>query len=324
MGDYGMKYLAAAVQMAPVWLDREATTKKVCSKIMELGKSGVRLIVFPEVMIPGTPHWNWTEPLNSDLYLKMFQNSVEVPSETLREVALACRTANAYVVLGITERDSKALYNTIVFINNEGRLIGKHRKLIGTHSEKVIWTAGDASGLRVHDTPLGKIGGLICGEHNNSLARYALAAQGEEVHAAVWVSGAARRGESYNRWVETWCSSYAMANQTFVICAQACASEEEIERFGFPHSGGGSSIIAPDGSFIAGPEKNGETDVIAEIDFEQAIRNYPLLDSISYQGRPDLFQFSVNREKQSKEYQQENQSEEGNFIDLTQEFSKTI
>ncbi|WP_017727370.1 carbon-nitrogen hydrolase family protein [Halalkalibacterium ligniniphilum] len=316
MSDIGKKYLAAAVQMAPVWLDREATTEKVCSKIIELGQKGVRFIVFPEVMIPGTPHWNWSEPMNRELYIRMFQNSVEVPSETLRKVATACRSANAYVVLGITEREAKALYNTIVFINNEGQLIGKHRKMIATQSEKVIWAAGDASGLRVHNTPLGKIGGLICGEHNNSLARYALAEQGEEVHAAVWVSGAARRGELYNRWVETWCQSYAMANQTFVICAQACASEKEIERFGFPHVGGGSSIIAPDGSFIAGPEKSGETDVIAEIDFEKAIFNYTILDTISYHGRPDLFQFGVNRETQSNSTQLENQFEK---YDLTEQ-----
>jgi nitrilase len=304
------------VQMAPVWLDREATTEKVCSKILELGKLGVKLIVFPEVMIPGTPHWNWTEPSNTDLFVRMFQNSVEVPSETLKKVAQACRSADVHVVLGITERESKALYNTIVFINNEGQLIGKHRKLVATHSEKVLWASGDASGLQVYDTPIGKLGGLICGEHNNSLSRYALAVQGEEVHAAVWVSGAARRGESYNRKVEIWCLSYALANQTFVICAQACASEEEMIRFGFKHPGGGSSIIAPDGSFISGPEKNGETDVIAEIDFEQAIRSYSLQDTISYHGRPDLFNFSINQEKRIHNAEPEQKFRKLNLYDF--------
>lgn len=300
MSNLPRKYLACAVQMSPVWMDLEGTTEKVCKKILELGERGVRLIVFPEVIIPGTPHWNWSEPLNSDLFLRMFKNSVEVPSDALARVGAACRAANAYVVLGVTERDAKALYNTILYLDDGGQLIGKHRKIIATHSEKVIWAPGDAEGLRVHETPLGKIGGLICGEHNNSLARYALAEQGEEVHAAVWVSGAARRGESFNHWVETWSVSYAMANQAFVICAQATASEEEQNLFGFNSKGGGSSIVAPDGSFLAGPEKEGEIDVIAEIDFDRAIRSYQMMDVIAYHGRPDLFNFSVNRHGKGK------------------------
>lgn len=317
MGDLWRKYLAAAVQMAPVWLDREATTEKVCEKIMELGKAGVRLIVFPEVIIPGTPHWNWSEPLNQELYTELFRNAVEVPSETLRKVALACRSANAYAIVGIHERVLKALYNTIVFIDNEGRLIGKHRKLMGTHSEKVLWAAGDGRGLRVYDTPLGKLGGLICGEHNNSLARHALNIQGEEVHAAVWVSGAARRGESYNHWVNTWTCSYAMANQAFVISAQALASEAEIQRFGFTGPGGGSAIIAPDGTFLAGPVTSGEADVIAEIDLSQGIRSYTMFDTVSYHGRPDVFEFKVNRAALSMDAEAP-QGESAEPLDLTE------
>lgn len=317
MGDKGFKYLAAAVQMEPVWMDRKATTDKVCSKIIELGKSGVRLIVFPEVIIPGTPHWNWIEPSNNDLFVDLFLNAVEVPSESLRQVGLACRAANAYVILGIHEREGKSLYNTIVFINNEGRLIGKHRKLMGTHSEKLLWAAGDASGLNVYETPLGKLGGLICGEHNMSLARHALAVQGEEVHAAVWISGSARRGELYNRWVETWCCSYALANQTFVVSAQSVASEKEIKRFNLLGPGGGSSIVAPDGLYIAEPVMGCEADIIAEIDYTRGIRNYALFDNIRYHGRPDLFEFKVNREKQIPEFPHTKLATE-EWIDLTE------
>lgn len=317
MGDLGLKYLAAAVQMEPVWMDREATTEKVCAKILELGKSGVRLIVFPEVIIPGTPHWNWFEPSNNDLFVELFLNAVEVPSETLRQVALASKAANAYVILGIHERVGKCLYNTIVFIDDQGRLIGKHRKLMGTSSEKILWAAGDAEGLRVYQTPLGKLGGLICAEHNMSLARHALASQGEEVHAALWISGSARRGEEFNRWIETWCSSYAMANQTFVISSQSIASEKEIKRFGLLGPGGGSAIYAPDGTHVAGPVKEGEVDVIAEIDFARGMRLYSLLDNIRYHGRPDIFDFKVNREKQIEEFSR-SQLEPKNCMDLTQ------
>jgi len=295
VGDRAPTYLAAAVQMAPVWLDREATTEKVCAKIVELGRQGVRLIVFPEVIIPGTPHWNWIEPTNSELYVRLYQNAVELPSETLRRVASACRSASAYVVLGVHERAGKSLYNTLLFLDDQGNLLGRHRKLVPTHSEKILWAAGDGSGLRVYRTPLGRLGGLICAEHNMSLARFALAQQGEEVHAAVYVSGSARRGELFNRWVEIWSCSYALANQVFVVCAQACASREEIERFGFPGPGGWSAIIAPDGTFVAGPAREGEADVIGEMDLAAAVRTYVLFDTVGYHGRPDVFHFELRQ-----------------------------
>lgn len=281
-------------------MNRELTTEKVCHKIVELGKQGIQLIVFPEVIIPGTTHWNWIEPGNNDLFVKLFQNSVEIPSDTVTKIASACKASGTFVIIGIHERVDKALYNTILFIDETGEIIGKHRKLIGTHSEKIIWASGDGTGLQVYETGLGKIGGLICAEHNMSLARHALAMQGEEIHAAVWISGSARRGSQFNDWVDIWIRSYAMANQTFVISSQSVASEQEIQRFGLFGPGGGSAIVAPDGTYIKKSTGSSEQDVIAEIDHSYAMRTYTTLDTVRYHGRPDVFNFSVNRKKEIK------------------------
>ena len=293
------KFLVAAVQMEPVWMDRQATTEKICDKIRELGKQGVRLIVFPETIIPGTPHWTWFDPANSELFLDLISNAVEVPGPTLQVIAQACRDARANVILGIHERAGKALYNSLVHINESGELVNNHRKLMGTHAEKVLWAAGDATGLRTVQTPLGKVGGLICAEHNMSLPRHTLAQESEEIHAALFISGAARRGAQFNDWVETWCRSYALANQTYVICAQSVASEAEISKFDLLGPGGGSSIIAPDGSYLAEPLLGREGDVVAEIDRRQGMRFYSLFDTVGYHGRPDIFDLQVSRSRYS-------------------------
>ncbi|MCL6562828.1 MAG: carbon-nitrogen hydrolase family protein [Firmicutes bacterium] len=287
-------YLAAAVQMAPVWMDRGRSTDKVIAKIRQLGERGVRLAVFPEVIIPGTPHWNWLTPSDSELYALQWENAVELEGPELRAVGEACKEAGMHVVVGITERMRRALFNTIVFFDDQGRRIGVHRKVMPTQSEKVVWAPGDGTGLTVYETPLGRLGGLICAEHNMSLARYALAQQGEEVHAAVWVSGSARRAE-FNRWVELWSGSYALANQCYVISAQAVASDEEMERFGLQRRGGWSAILAPDASIVAGPITEQEGEVIGPIDSRKVVRTYNLFDAIDYHGRPDLFEFRLHR-----------------------------
>lgn len=287
-------FLAAAVQMAPEWMNKRETTVKICRKIEALHEQGVQLIVFPEVIIPGTPHWNWFDPSNLDLFALLYDNAVELDGEEIRQICEAACSAEVHVIIGVTEKINKALYNSLVFIDDGGNILGTHRKLMPTHSEKVIWAQGDSSGLTVHPTRLGKVGGLICAEHNMSLARYALAQQGEEIHAAVWVSASARR-EGFNRQVEIWCASYAMANQTYVICAQACASEEESNRFHFERKGGWSAIFAPDATYVAGPLIGEEGDVIGEIDLYQSAKMYPMYDSVGFNGRPDVFSFAVKK-----------------------------
>ena len=296
MGDTFPKYLAAAVQMAPVWMDREATTEKVIQLIQEAGAQGAKLIVFPEVIIPGTPHWIWKEPERYDYYTELFKNSVEVPSPTTARLGGAARQAGAYVVIGINERDGKALYNSMLFFDRHGQLLGKRRKLMGTYVEKTIWGMGGGNDFPVFSTELGKLGGLICRENFSNLSRHELARQGEEVHAAVWLAGSSRRGELFNRWIEASCVSHAVSSQTFVIASQACASDKEMELFKLDGPGGWSAIISPRGEFVAGPLKEGEGILIGEINLEAAVSSYPVWDEIGYHGRPDVFKVLINRE----------------------------
>lgn len=288
------KFKAAAVQMAAVWLDREATTAKVCRLLEQAGAQDIRLVVFPEVIIPGTPHWIWQDPENYTYFVELFKNSVEIPSETTQLLCNAAAQAGTYAVVGVHEREGKTLYNSMLFIGRDGRLLGSRRKLMGTMAEKTIWGQGGGDGLRVFPTELGRLGGLICGENLDNLARHALAVQGEDVHAAIYVAGAARRGPGWNRGLEAAAAYHALTTQCFVVCAQAVACPREIEAFGLSGPGGWSAIVGPDGQTIAGPLVGEEGMVVAEIDLEQAIRYYPLRDRVGYHARPDVFTFEVN------------------------------
>lgn len=296
MGDRFPRYQAAAVQMAAVWMDREATTDKVVQLIQEAGAGGARLIVFPEVIIPGTPHWIWKEPERYDYYAQLFMNAVEVPGPTVERLGAAAREADAYVVIGVHERAAKTLYNTMLFLDRHGQLLGKRRKLIGTYVEKTIWGMGGGADLPVFTTELGTLGGLICRENFSNLSRHALAAQGEEVHAAIWLAGSARRGPLFNRWIEASCTSHAVGSQTFVVACQACASEREMELFDLKEPGGWSAIISPRGEVVAGPLEQGEGILRGVIDLEAALSSYPVWDEIGYHARPDVFRVLINRE----------------------------
>jgi aliphatic nitrilase len=296
MGDRFPRYQAAAVQMAAVWMDREATTEKAVRLIQEASARGAKLIVLPEVIIPGTPHWIWKEPERYDYYAELFKNAVEIPSPTVTRLGEAARQADAYVVVGVHERTGKTLYNTMLFFDRDGQLLGKRRKLMGTFVEKTIWGMGGGMDLPVFATELGKLGGLICRENFSNLSRHALAAQGEEIHAAIWLAGSSRRGALFNRWIEASCTSHAVGSQTFVVACQACASETEMKLFDLKGPGGWSAIISPRGEVVAGPLEEGEGILVGSVDLEAALGSYPVWDEIGYHGRPDVFKVLINRE----------------------------
>ena len=192
-------YRAAAVQAAPVFLNREATVEKAVRLIEEAGRGGARLVVFPESFIPAYPDWVWVIPPGREsvynrLQAEFLANAVDIPGPATDRLADAARRAGAYVVMGVTERNTEAsgasLYNTLVFFSPEGTLLGKHRKLVPTGGERLVWARGDGSTLQVFDTPLGKIGALICWENYMPLARYALYAWGTQIYiAATWDRG---------------------------------------------------------------------------------------------------------------------------------------
>ena len=173
----------AAAQLAPVFLNKEKTVKKACLAILEAGKSGAKLIVFPEAFIPGYPDWVWLIPNSKkadldDLYLKLVENAVSIPDNTTNKLCQAARQAKINVVIGMSETNSErshaSLYNALLFIGENGQILGKHRKLMATGGERLIWAQGDGSTMEVYETSVGRLGGLICWENYMPLARNAM------------------------------------------------------------------------------------------------------------------------------------------------------
>jgi nitrilase len=301
------KFKVAAVQAAPVFLDREATVEKACRLTAEAGSQGARLIVFPESFIPAYPDWVWAVPpgrekILNELYADFLANAVEVPGAVTDQLGRAARESGAYLVTGVTEKDTQAsgasLYNTLLYFNPEGALMGKHRKLVPTGGERLIWAQGDGSTLEVFETPLGKIGGLICWENYMPLARYAMYAWGTQIYiAATW-----DRGEP---WLST-LRHIAKEGRVYVIgCCTALRSDDIPDRLEYKqkfYSGsrewinvGDSAIANPDGEFIAGPVREKEEILYAEVDPRMMRGPKWMLDVAGHYARPDVFELIVHR-----------------------------
>jgi nitrilase len=298
----------AAVQAAPVFLNREATIDKACALIMEAGRNGASLAVFTESFIPAYPDWVWAVPAGEEgvlnaLYAELLANAVEIPSPATQYLCQAAKRAGVYVVMGVTERNVEAsggsLYNTLLYVDAQGNILGKHRKLVPTGGERLVWAQGDGSTLDVYDTPLGKIGGLICWENYMPLARYAMYAWGTQIYvAATW-----DRGEP---WLST-LRHIAKEGRVYVVgCGMALRKADipdhyEFKRRFYQHVGewinvGESAIVNPDGEFIAGPLREQEGILYAEVDPAQMRGPKWMLDVAGHYARPDVFQLTVRRE----------------------------
>lgn len=276
------KFKAAVVQAAPVYLDLEGSVNKACTIIQEAASQGADLIAFPEVFLPGYPYWIWLNAIcTTDAYMKaMFLNSPTVPGEEIAKISKCIREAGCYVVLGISERDNKSLYNTLVFFDSAGEVIGKHRKLKGTSVEKMVWADGDGGTLRVHSTPWGKLSGLICGEHSMAIPGYILGAMGEDIHVATWVGlnscFAPERRKAFTNLTESAAKFHAISYNTVVLNSQSHVDEYTLEVLGHPQGldlgGGWSAIIAPgSGDIVAGPLIDKEGILYADIDLAESI-----------------------------------------------------
>ena len=282
MGDRLKVFKAAAVQAAPVFLDREASTDKACRLIAEAAENGAELIVLPEVFIAGGPYWAWHMPHREGqkFSVELYQNSVEIPSETTERLGEAARKAAAYVAIGVNERSGKTIYNTLLYFDRQGRIIGKHRKFKGTGAEKLVWGDGDGSTHKVIETDLGIMGGLICGEHAMVLPGYTLAAMGEQIHIATWIGFASSDPSTTEI-----CSRYhAIAYNTFVICSQSMIGPDFNEKLGIDRLKVGNAwsaiIEAGSGRVIAGPlAPDQEGIVYAEVDLNKAIPHSFIFDS---------------------------------------------
>lgn len=305
MPDSDAGFTVAAVQAAPVFLDRDATVEKACELIHEASRNAARLVVFPEAFIPTYPDWVWAIPAGEEqllnaLYAELLDQSVTIPSPTTDRLCRAARRAGAHVAIGLSERNAEAsggsMYNTLLYINAQGEIMGKHRKLVPTGGERLVWAQGDGSTLDVYETPLGRIGGLICWENYMPLARYALYAWGTQIYiAATW-----DRGEP---WLST-LRHIAREGRVYVIgCGMVLRTADIPDRFAFKErfyaeagawiNLGDSAIVGPDGAFIAGPVSEKEQILYAEVDPQQMRGPKWMLDVAGHYARPDVFQLTV-------------------------------
>ena len=297
----------AVIQKPPVLLDRDKTIAQAVASINEAAGAGATLLVFPEAYIPGYPTWIWRlKPggdmaLSSELHARLRQNAVDLNREDLRPLQEAARKHAVTVVMGINEIDSRfsgtTLFNTVVVIGPDGTLLNRHRKLMPTNPERMVWGMGDASGLRVVDTPAGRLGSLICWESYMPLARYALYAQGLEIFVnPTWDNGEACLVTLRHIAREAGC--WVIGAATALESSDLPADFPERDRLYKPDewiNDGDAVVINPSGTVIAGPLHREKGILYAEIDVEAARRARRSLDVCGHYARPDIFSLSVNR-----------------------------
>lgn len=303
------KFKAAAVQAAPVFLNAEATTAKACSIIAEAAGNGASLVAFPEVFVAGYPYWNWimTPVQGSAWYEKLYKNSINVPGPETARLCEAAREHNCHIVIGVNERGQSfgEIYNTNLIINNKGQIIGKHRKLVPTWAEKLTWTGGDGSSLKVYNTEIGPIGTLACGENTNTLARYTLLTQGELIHIANYISlPVAPPDYNMAEAIKIRAAAHSFEGKLFTIVSCSTISKEiiDIMKEDVPDAeelltrkdSAFSGFIGPNGAVIGEPLIDEEGIVYADIDLSKCIQPKQMHDILGHYNRFDIFDLRVN------------------------------
>ena len=295
-------FTAAVVQASPVVFDRDATLARVRALAGDAARKGARLVVFPEAFVSAYPRGldfgavvgARTESGRDD-FRRYWESSVEIPGPAVESLAETAQLHAIYLVIGVVERDGGTLYCTVLFFGPDGAYLGKHRKVMPTASERLVWGFGDGSTLPVFDTALGKLGAVICWENYLPLLRAAMYAKGIQIYCAPTADPR-----------DSWFASMrhiAVEGRCFVL---ACNQFNRRRDFPtdyparFPDdpdaiiNRGGSCIVDPFGRFLAGPHLDGEAILTAEIDLAQIVRGKFDLDVVGHYARPDIFQLRVD------------------------------
>jgi len=298
----------AAVQAAPVFLDLKSTIEKACGLIETAAEGGASLVVFPEAFVPAYPLWVWfippgkTHPLRA-LYARLHANSIAIPGPEVERLAKTARKCGVTVAIGVNERNTESsgstLFNTILYLGPDGAVLGKHRKLIPTTGERLVWGRAAGSDLEVFELPFARVSGLLCWENYMALARHLLTARGEQIHVApTWDRG------------EPWISSMrhiAKEGRCFVVSScQAFHKNDIPDDLDFKSEflagvdgwiNPGLSLIAdPDGKIVAGPLDSEEGILYADVHPDQLVGPRWQLDTAGHYARPDVFELHVRRE----------------------------
>lgn len=299
-----IEFKVAAVQDAPVFLDKNATIEKACELINQTAGNGASMAVFPEAFISGYPDWVWTLPparkdLINTLYQDMLDNAITIPDKSLEPLLKAVKDAGIYVTIGVNERNSEAsnssLFNSLLYIGPDGKILGKHRKLIPTGGERLMWAQGGGETLVSFDTSIGKLGGLICWENFMPLARNVMYQAGVQVHvASTW--------DSSENW-QIAMRFIAREGGMFVIgCAPGMKMSDIPDKYEFKKfypedrewvNKGNSLIVGPDGKVLAGPLEAEQSIIYADVNLNDIPAQKWMYDVAGHYSRPDVFEFGV-------------------------------
>ncbi|HSN41326.1 MAG TPA: nitrilase-related carbon-nitrogen hydrolase [Burkholderiales bacterium] len=292
----------AVVQAAPVTFDTERTLAKIERLSAEAAAKGAQLALFPEAFIGGYPRElsfgaavGSRTPEGRDQYRLYWESAIDVPGPATRRLAGIAGDNKIYLIIGVIERDGGTLYCTVLFFSPEGAYLGKHRKLMPTGSERLIWGFGDGSTMPVYDTPLGKVGAVICWENYMPLMRAAHYAKGVQIYCAPTADGR-----------DTWLATMrhiAVEGRCFVLSCNQFARRSDYpanyasDAGGDPDrvmSRGGSCIISPLGEILAGPNFESEAILLADLDMNQIAQGKFDFDAVGHYARPDVFSLFVD------------------------------
>ena len=302
----------AIAQLSPVWLNKKATLKKIEEAVQEAASQHAQLVCFGETLLPGYPFWleltdgaRFNAPIQKEIFAHYLKEAVNIEAGDLNSLCALAKQYNIAIYIGCAERAmdraGHSVYCSLVYIDNQGIISSIHRKLMPTYEERLAWSFGDGNGLKVHDLGAFTVGGLNCWENWMPLARTALYAQGENLHVAVW-PGNVRNTIDLTRHI-------ALENRMYVLSVSGLMRKMDIQN-DMPHhdlirqnapeflSNGGSCIAAPDGTWVIEPIVEKEIVVTATINLNEVRKERQNFDPSGHYSRPDVFQLTVNTQRQ--------------------------